>query len=418
MSATADDVSRQSPTPSGGNPEGTSLRDVANQISGLLDDDGQFNPNPDQLSRGHPDYDPDTDSRNDSAQNRDERGRFKSQKDDAAGDDETDITDAIDNDDDQQQEGDDRTEDTDQDTDRDTDDDQTASADDDAATDDQETDGDEIQTLAQLAEALEVPVDELKESITHTFNAADEETTVTLAELEAGYQKDADYRRNTRKLSEDRRAAEIDYANRMQAYEQQNVFLANNFTATEQLLAAELESAKLNQLRESDPAEWNARRSEIGDRIGQLRQARQQAAQQFEAFRHQQTLEMKTREQQALMQAIPDFSVQHRDLAKNTMQSLGYAEAETLQLFDHRQIVALLELAALRNEVETLRAEKNKAKDTVKRVKKDVPTMQKPGKKQTKGKGRIKRDNVSRLKSRAKKSGSVDDAAKVIEQMI
>ena len=417
MSVNAEDVSRQSPTPSNGNPEGSSLRDVANQISGLLDDDGHFNPNPEQLSRSHPDYDPDTDPRNQSP-DRDERGRFKSRGEADDDGDDTDITDAIDTDEDDDTRGDDRTEDTDQDTDRDTDDDQTASAEDDAGANDQETDGDDIQTLTQLADALEVPIDELKESITHTFTAADEETTVTLAELEAGYQKDADYRRNTRKLAEDRRAAETDYAGRMQAYEQQNVFLANNFTVTEQLLAAELESPRLNALRESDPAEWNARRTEIGDRIGQLRQARMQAAQNFENFSNQQKLEMKGREQQALLAAIPDFSAQHRDLAKNTMVSLGYAEAETLQLFDHRQIVALLELATLRSEVETLRAEKTKAKDTVKRVKTDVPKLQKPGKKQTKGRGRIKRDNVSRLKNRARKSGSVDDAAKVIEQMI
>ena len=416
MATPAEQVSRQSPTPSGGNQEGTSLRDVANQISGLLDDDGQFNPNPDQLSRGHPDYDPDTDPRN--KPDRDERGRFKSQKDDAAGDDdETDVTDAIDDDGDDTQQGDDRTEDTDQDTDRDTDDDQTASADEDADSSDQETDGD-IQTLAQLAEALEVPIDELKESITHTFNAADEETTVTLAELEAGYQKDADYRRNTRKLSDDRRAAEVDYANRMQSYEQQNVYLAQNFAATEQMLAAELESPRLNALRESDPAEWNARRTEIGDRIGQLRQARQQAAQNYQNFTNQQQLELKQREMQSLQQAIPDFSAGHRDLAKTTMQTLGFSDAEALQVFDHRQIIAVLELATLRTEVETLRAEKNKAKDAVKRVKKDVPKLQKPGKQSAKGKRGLKRDNVARLKSRAKKSGSVDDAAKVIETMI
>lgn len=403
------------PTPSSGQ-DGQNLRTVANQIQGLLDDDGHYNPNPDQLSRGHPDYDESTDPRN---QPRDDRGRFKGQEsdDEDTGDDVTDTQDAdyIEDEADDADQSDDRDADTDESGD--TDDDLAASAVDETDADAQDTEPD-IDSLQGFAEALEVPLDELKEAITHTFNAAGEEVTVTLAELEAGYQKDADYRRNTGKLAEDRRLAETDYASRMQAFDQEHVFLANQFNVTEQLLAAELNSPALAALRDSDPAEWTARREEIGQRLAMLRDNRQQAANQYQQFQVQQQTELKQREMAALTEVLPDFGQQHRAIARQAMESIGYTDPEIKQVTDHRLILGALELASLRAEVEQLRGEKAKAKDTVKRVKKEVPKLTKPGRQRNKGKGAIKRDNVQRLRNRAAKSGTVEDAAKVIEQFI
>lgn len=420
LSTPADQVNRQSPTPSQGNGEGTDLRSVANKIEGLLDDDGHFNPDPGQLSRSHPDYDPDTDPRNNSegGQGRDERGRFKGKQAAAEGSDETVERTDPGATDDQDAAGDEQTEDDEQQLDTaatDTDDAQTTSADD-ATTEETET-GDDIQTLAQLAEALETPIEELKQALTHTFNAADEEVTVTLEELEAGYQKDADYRRQTGKLAEDRRAAETVYQNNMQQFEQAHTVTAQAYNVAEQLLGHELNDPRLAQLRDSDPAEWTARRDEIGQRVGQLRQARQQAAQQYEQFRNQNRAQLKEREGVSLKEKIPDFGSEHVRIARSTMESLGYQTPEIAEIFDHRLVMGALELAVLRQEVQTLRGEKTKAADAVKRIKKDVPKLQKPGKRQMKGKG-IKRDNVKRLHERAKKSGSVDDAAKVIESMM
>jgi hypothetical protein len=402
------EVSRQNPAPTSG-PEGSDLRSVANTIEGLLDDDGQFNPTPGQLSRGHPDYNPDTDPRNKPG-DRDDRGRFKPKATEDQGDEP-----APEPAEEDQPTGDDQTEDAETEP-GDTDEDQTTPAVEDAETEPAETDA--IQTLEQLASALEVPLSELKSEITHSFRAADEDVTVTLAELEAGYQKDADYRRNTGKLAEDRRRAEQDYKLNMQQFEQQHSFLAQGMGVTEQLLAQELNDPRLASLRESDPAEWTARREEIGQRVGALRQARQQAAQQYDQFRNQQRGELKQREETALKERMPDFNTTHVQLARQAMGSLGYGNEEISEIFDHRLVMGALELAALRSEVQTLRAEKSKARDTVKRVKKDVPKLTKPGKQQLRGTKGIKRDNVSRLKERAKKSGSVDDAARVIEQMI
>lgn len=411
----ADGVNRQSPRSTSG-PEGSDLRSIANRIEGLLDDDGQFNPNPERISRAHPDYDHDSEQTRQTREDRDEKGRFQTKKAAEAVEDSTD-TDEPEMGDESEQPRDDRTEDTEQQQQRasDTNDDQDTTAIEDANTEDADTD--DIQTLSELAAALEVTPDELKETIQHTFRAADEDITVTLAELEKGYQKDADYRRQTGQLAEARRQAELEYQAKMQSFEQANLIAAQNIQAAEQALAAEMNDPRLAQLRDSDPAEWTARREEIGQRVAMLRQQRQQAAQQYEQFSTQQRMELRQREEQALKQKVPDFGSEHVQLARSAMSELGYSEPEIAEVIDHRMVLGALELATLRAEVRELRNLKSRASESVKRVKKDVPRLTKPGKQQTRRPG-IRKDNVQKLKERARRSGSIQDAAKVIENLM
>lgn len=407
------DVNRQSPVPTSG-PEGSDLRSIANKIEGLLDDDGQYNPNPDQISRAHPDYDHDSEQTRQSRGDRDEKGRFQAKQAAEAVEESTDI-DEPEMGDESEQPSDDRTEDTEQQQKAsDTNDDQDTTAVEDATTEDADTDA--LQTLADLADALEVTPEELKESIQHTFRAADEDITVTLAELEKGYQKDADYRRQTGQLAEARRQAELEYQARMQQFEQANQLAAQNMNVAEQALAAELNDPRLAQLRDSDPAEWTARREEIGQRVAALRQQRQQAAQQYEQFTTQHRMELRQREEQALKEKVPDFGSTHVQLARSAMSQLGYSEPEISEIVDHRLVLGALELAQLRTEVAELRGLKSRATESVKRVKKDVPRLTKPGKQQSRRP--IRRDNVQKLKERARRSGSIQDAAKVIENLM
>ena len=269
----------------------------------------------------------------------------------------------------------------------------------------------------ELADALEVPIEELQGNLTHTFRAAGEDVTVNLKELVAGYQKDADYRRQTTQLAEQRRAQEAEHSNRMQQFEQQHVLAAGMMTAMENMLQNEFNSPNLEALRKSDPAEWAAQREEIGQRWNQLQQARTNAAQQYDNFRLQEQQALRARESKALKEKIPDFGDDQTQVARKTISSLGFADNEISEIFDHRLVVGALELASLRAEVEQLRAEKANAKDAVRRVKKDIPKLQKPGRGRIKSRGTIRRDSVERLRKRAAKSGSVKDAAKVIETM-
>lgn len=395
-------------------PDTTDMNQIAKDIEGILDDDGHFNPNPDQISRGHPDYDPDADPRNnEGGQERDSKGRFakRQQQED------TDSTDDQTAEDRQSAESD-QTEDTDN-QDRDTDGDQQAQDGTSTDGDNQDT-GDTIQTLADMANALEMPEGDFKQALTHTFNAAGEEVTVTLEELEKGYQKDADYRRSTAKLAEDRQTAESDYASRMQQFDQQSYVMAQQFGQMEQILMADMNSPALQQLRQTDPAEWTARTQELQNRMSQLQNARQQMAQQYANFQAQHFQDLKTRELDALKRARPEYSEADTATSKEVMRSFGYSDAEIGNLYDHRLVLAALEVNSLREQVKVLTEEQAKAADTVKRVKKDVPKMQKGGKtarSAQKPQG-IDRGRVQQLRDKAKKSGSVTDAAKVIEQFI
>ena len=391
------------------NAEGTDINTAADQIAGLLDDDGQFNPNPDQVSRAHPDYDESEDSRADNTQGRDDRGRFTKK---AAADEELDESLAGDESDDElsDEEIDDTVDDTDEED--------VEAADDDSAQGDEEETGDAIETLQQFAEALEVPVEDLLAQITHTFRAADEDVTVNLSELVGGYQKDADYRKGTSKLAEDRRTAELDYANRMAEYEQQNQALAAQMDYMQNYFMQQLNAPQLEQMRLTDPAEWTARRSELTEQLQQLQGVRQQAATGYQAFKTQQLQELRNRETARISEKITDFGENHKSRAKEVMRSIGFGDDEVGQIFDHRVISAALELHDLRSEVAALREEKAKAADTVKRVKKNVPKFtQKPGKAASTKKG-VNRDAVSKLRRRAKQSGKVEDAARIIETML
>lgn len=413
MPSTATAKDRTAGTPSGGNPPETDLRSVATSIEGLLDDDGHFNPNPEQLSRGHPDYvEADDDRAN---KQRDSKGRFQ-KSENASTEELEDSETAI------EEVDDDR--DTDQDadpTETDGDEEVTSEASDDAQTDETDTDTqDTIQTLVEMAEALDVSVDELKAQITHSFKAADEDVTVTLAELEKGYQKDADYRRSTAQVAEYRRAVETDMTQRQQVYEQQQHIAASQLNLAEQMVVAELESPQLTAIRDNAPEEWSARRIELGERLQYLRNSRQQAAGAYEQFRNHNRAQLREREMAQLKEAIPDFGEKHNSLAREVISSLGYSSQEIPEIFDNRLIQGALELGALRKRVSEMEAQHTKAKETVKRVKKDIPKLQKPGKSVSpQGQNaRLRRDNVKRLQGRLRKSGKVEDAAAVIENML
>ena len=396
-------------TPSAG---GDDVKAAAQHVAGLLDDDGHYNPNPDQLSRGHPDYDESNDPRA-----RDDKGRFKKADSAAPDDDDEEEFDSIDEteaDEAQLADGDDRDEDTDEDGDAD--DDLAASAVEDTDADDAETDA--IENIAQLAEALDVSVDELSEALTDTFTANGEQLTVTLAELRSGYQKDADYRQSKAKLVDDRKAFETQMTDNLQTFEKTAHEQAAQLAAFENILVEQLDNEQMRQLRRTDQAEWVARREEIGQRIMFIRQAREAARQQYDTTQTNFLQGLKERSIEAIKEAMPDYSTKHAETAKAVMQSVGYTDDEIGKIFDHRLIIAALELNTLREENAALKAEQAKAADAVKRVKKTVPRLVKSGKGKNTSKAAMQRSNVQKLQGRLKKSGKVTDAAKVIETMI
>lgn len=402
------------------------LDSAASRIAGLLNDDGHVTDGkPSRAATG--DVADDRAARA-AAQARDERGKFRrdggaDDEDDEAGtnaraarrqarqqqeqqnsDDAADDDRASDRDDEQEDEAD-------------TDAGQEQSEGDEAGEESGETDT--IETLSQLAEALELDQDELMASIKHKFKAAGEDVEVTLAELVKGYQKDADYRRSTARLAEERRAFEQQAQQRADEFVKAQHVAAQQMMLAEQLFSNMLNSQELARLRETDPSEWAAKRDELARTVGWLQQQRQQAAAAYDAWRSGQLRQLRDREMQALREAVPDWGENHRIEVRNTLKSLDFSDEEIGLVFDSRLIRGALELSNLRAENQRLKERIAKAEEAAKRVRKDVPRFTKPGKQRSGGAGTyVNRGSLAKLKGRLRQTGDVRDAAAVIEHMM
>lgn len=384
--------------------EGQDLSSAAAAIEGLLNDDGHVTDGrPSRAATGDAEIDPEERALR---RERDERGRFKADQDNEA--DERDVRRPNEETEDEADDGDEQELD-DADTDE-----SAESEGEEAGEQDAETEA--IETLSQLAEALELDVDELSATLKHKFKAAGEEVEVTFAELVKGYQKDADYRRSTARLAEERRALEQQTRQRNEDYVRSQHVAAQQIGLAEQLFTNMLNSPQLAALRESDPAEWAARRDELGQTVQWIQQQRQQAAAAYNDWHAKNLAELRDREMKALREAVPDWGENQRLEVRKTLGDLGYSDDEVAGLFDSRLIRGALELSTLRAENQKLKDRIAKAEASAKRVKKELPKFQKPGKQRSQSP--VKRTNLQKLRGRLRQSGDVRDAAAIIEQMM
>lgn len=296
------------------------------------------------------------------------------------------------------------------------DDDDEAASDSDADTDESDSEG--FRTLAELAEALEMSPEDFQTSIQHTFKAAGEEHTVTLAELVAGYQKNADYHKGKARLSEERREFQAASQQRLEQFQTEQHQAAAAVAFAEQLITSELQSDAMKQLRETDPAEWSARREEAQQRLQQLHSVKQQQALRYQQFTQQQQQQLMESEAKILREQY-DFDQAKAEKAHSALKALGLSDQEAFGVTDHRLIVGALRLAEAEAELENFRARARKADETVKRVKKEIPRLQKSGKANTPVNAEMaQRRKQKELLRKARKSGSLKDAQAVIAERL
>lgn len=271
-----------------------------------------------------------------------------------------------------------------------------------------------IQSVADLAEALGVSVEDLSATLKHKIKVDGEEVEVTLAELQAGYQKDRDYRQKTEKLAREREAFHETAREVAQTYQRESAALSGYLREITNLVVGELNSPELAQLRVEDPAEWIARREEINQRLQRLDLIRQAAAHQYD---HVQTLQSQEQaqalarglqeEQRKLQEKIPDWSDELKtNLAKYLVESSGFSLEEVSQAYDHRLIVL---------------AEKARKYDLAQQSQKKVvdKVVQAPKKKvlpvKAKNPVNVQRGKINQLAGRLKKTGDIKDAAAILE---
>jgi hypothetical protein len=308
-----------------------------------------------------------------------------------------------------------------------TDEEETEEVEEESEAPDEEGEEHHIETLADLAEALEMSPDDVLATLKTTVKVDGEESDVTLAELRDGYQKDADYRQKTAQLSERRtqlntqvqEAVEL-LQNQKQAVEQQSLSVGHMLQQAQNLITGQMDSAQMNELRQVDPNEWTARRMEYQERLGTVQKLMQEAANQYatnqqalEQQKNQQFQQFVSQERAKLLEALPDWN-DTADAALSTYlkDSLSFSDSEISSVADHRLIV----LANKAMQFDALKsAEQVKTEATKKKVKK-LPKLQKAAK--TQGKVSVNQTQRQKLKSQLKKSGHVRDAAALLESMM
>jgi len=271
-----------------------------------------------------------------------------------------------------------------------------------AELDEYEEESDEEQTNVE---------EEIEQPLTFTVKVDGQDIEVTQEELINGYSRQQDYTRKTQELSQQRKTIE-----------QQQAELAQRDAIYSQLLPkmeAQLKGELANEpdwskLYEDDPVGY-VREKQLWDEKKEKAQAIQAEQQrlQEEAFAEQQKLIQQQVEfgQQRLLELIPEWQNPEvaakekaaiRDYAINTLE---YTQQEVDSVYDYRALLGLRK--AWLND---------KIAETVKKK----PTQKAPARVARPGTVTKKKTitPVRKAKQRLAKSGKVQDAAKVFEQLI
>lgn len=268
----------------------------------------------------------------------------------------------------------------------------------------------QIESLADVAAALEVDLDEFQANLTTTIKINGQESDVTLTELKNGYQRDADYRQKTMELAETRKQLEANQQAQYTQLQQQANLAAAVMAEAKTALAGE--RAEIDKLQATDPQRWLVEVQKHQDKTNRLNQIQQQAAQAWQAqlenrdaATQQQREALMLREQQALASAIPDFNQERATQIGEYLQGIGFQSDEIANQLDHRWLVLADKARQFDGAVKT-------ADPAAKRVRK-LPKTQKPTKKAI----TTTRSNFEKASRRLKRTGDVRDAAAAILNM-
>jgi len=273
----------------------------------------------------------------------------------------------------------------------------------------QET-GEEAPGEAQATETEEKPEGDSQQEpqmVTVTIDGKAE--TVPLEEALKGYQRHSDYSRKTAALANDRRKLDEQQtavSSERQTYATMLVALKNQLEATQE------QEPNWEEVYRSDPVGYARRRDEWRDKQDKIAAANfeLQRVGQLQQQEHQQNVVKMVSEGRArMLDMMPEWRDQKvwesdRQKVVTYAQSVGYSPEEIAQAYDPRAVVAMHK-ARLWDELQ--------AKKPVPVTRKG-PTVVAAGAAQAVG----DRPKLNAAQQRLAKSGSLDDAAKVFEQLI
>lgn len=239
------------------------------------------------------------------------------------------------------------------------------------------------ENVSDLAEATGQSLEDFLENtkITRKIDGVEEE--VTLAELRNGNQRDADYRRKTTELAENRKAFEGEVNKAKEQLGQQFQEAAEITATLEQQLMSEFQSIDWNALELEDREEWLVQRQKFGERQQQIQEIKGQTQQKLS----EQQKEIQARQQEErqaylanqnemLLTAIPEWSdTSVRESEAKEMSDFlgdyGFNESEVGAVIDHRLVKLARDAMKNRGKSQTI--------DTAKKKVKKLPKLVRPG---------------------------------------
>tara|TARA_R100000234_G_scaffold83631_1_gene53009 strand:- start:15 stop:1001 length:987 start_codon:yes stop_codon:yes gene_type:complete len=258
----------------------------------------------------------------------------------------------------------------------------------------------------------QVEEEESEQPQLYTIKVDGQDTEVTLEELQNGYSRQRDYTRKTQELAEQRKAIEA----QQQEVSQKDAIYSQLLPRMESTLKGELENEPdWNALYEADPIAY-VREKDLWNEKKQKLQAVQAESKRIEEEsnveqqkKFQQFVEYG---QQQLLNLIPEWqdnkiaSREKTAIKDYAMSVLGYTQQEIDAVYDYRQLIGLRN-GWLYNKTQQATkvkpTEKKAAARTARPGTSNVPKSTTP---------------VKRAKQRLAKTGKVQDAAKLFEQII
>jgi hypothetical protein len=268
---------------------------------------------------------------------------------------------------------------------------------------------DEVSEQDVSQDEEQIDTQEKLENSTYKVKVAGQELDVTLDELRNGYSRDADYRRKTEELSNERKNFHSQSEKQRQDYSQKLNEMNQLLSNVKQELNSEISSSDLEALYDEDPAQA----AKIEHRLRRKQEKLNLALQKTQSEQKAQFDGYLQVEKTKLVNKIPDFADPSKASSlKNNMRShlskYGFNDQEIAQVYDHRILMLVNDAMKFGN--------LQKAKPNI------AKKISKPGRTFSSGIKQDKNDvrsKASREKfSRLKKSGSMKAAQDVFLDMI
>jgi len=248
-----------------------------------------------------------------------------------------------------------------------------------------------------------------------------EEHEVSMDELLKGYSRQSDYTKKTQELSEHRKAFEGARQQMAQEYHQIQAERQQYMDSLQQIVDSsapgldQFASINWEQLKAEDPIAFITKKEEFRDSQDQIAQYQAQQEEvyqkQYEEYQKQahQTLHQ---EHVKMAEVLPEWKEpeKQKKLAKDIKEyalSVGYTPEEVGSLVDHRSLLVLIKA----QKYDSLQNADVKSKKL-----KNKPRVIRSGKGKSKGEDN-KVKHAAKMK-RLQKSGHVDDAISILEDMM